>query len=313
MKIKEKISLALKGAAMGIAEVIPGVSGGTIAFITGIYEKLINTVKVVLSPAWLPLLWKGEFKNLWQSINGTFLLFLLIGMAIGLFGGVFGVTHLLENYPQLLWAFFFGLIVASAIYVGKQVGIWNAKTILAVLIGAVFSYWITVANPGQDKTALWFVFVSGAIAISALVLPGVSGSFILVLLGMYTYIIPALKNALKTFEWESLKIILTFGAGALIGLAFFSRFLSWTFKHYKDLTLALLTGFMIGSLNKIWPWRNIIEERFTADGKSVVLEKSVWPTAFEGDPNYLPVFILILAGFALVFLLEKLSVEPSSE
>lgn len=332
--MKNSFSTALKGMAMGMAEVIPGVSGGTIAFITGIYEKLLNTIKA-FGPDLFTSFKAGGVKSAWETINGNFLVALIGGMVIGIVVGVFGITHLLDNYPILLWAFFFGLIIASAIYVGKQVKKWNWSSILAIIVGAVVAYWITIAVPAEGNTAPWFVFLSGMIAISALILPGISGSFILLLLGMYTYIVPTVKNALTTFEGESLIILVIFGLGCLVGLVTFSRVLSWTFKHYENTTLALLTGFMIGSLNKIWPWR--MPEQWlikTEDGQyltpqgtldyaayqeslslgeelKLLVEKNVSPSSFEqltNEPNYLiGAVICAILGFSVVFLLERIS------
>lgn len=299
------ISLALKGMAMGIAEVIPGVSGGTIAFITGIYEKLLDTIKA-FSPSLLKTFKQEGVSGLWSTINGTFLVTLLIGMGIGVVVGVFGVTHLLEHYPEMLWAFFFGLIISSAIFIGKQVPNWRITEIVALLIGIAFAYYITVASPAQGNEALWFVFLSGAIAISALILPGISGSFILLIMGMYSFIIPTVTNALRTFDSESLLIMGVFAAGCLLGLMTFSRVLSWTFKNYKSPTLALLTGFMIGSLNKLWPWRNVISTRVNSKGDTVpFIEESVLPAAYNGDPQLIAVLIAMLVGFLSVFILER--------
>ncbi|MEN0004256.1 MAG: DUF368 domain-containing protein [Bacteroidota bacterium] len=307
MNWAKQFTLALKGAAMGVAEVIPGVSGGTIAFITGIYEELINTIKAVLGPGAIGALRKEGIAAAWEKANGTFLVFLLGGMLVGIVLGVFGVTHLLENYPELLWAFFFGLILASALYIGRQVKQWGVGTLVALVLGTALAYWITVASPSQGTEALWFVFLSGMIAISALILPGISGSFILLLLGMYTFIIPTVKDALKTFNPESLVVLGVFGVGCLLGLATFSRVLSWTFKHYHDITMAVLTGFMLGSLNKIWPWRNVLETRINSKGEKVpFLEQSVLPAAYEGDPQVMGVVALMIVGFAAVFLMERL-------
>lgn len=304
--LRSKFGLALKGMAMGIAEVIPGVSGGTIAFITGIYEELINTIKTVLGPEWLVAWRKNGIKGAWETANGNFLLFLIGGMAFGIIIGVFGVTFLLENYPVLLWSFFFGLIIASAIYIGQQVDGWGLSEIIGLIAGTAIAYVITVASPAHGTEALWFIFIAGAIAISALILPGISGSFILLLMGMYTIIIPTVKEALKTFAFDKLLIVGVFGLGCLVGLATFSRVLSWTFKHYKNPTLAVLTGFMLGSLNKIWPWRNVLETRVNSKGEVVpFLEKSVLPGQFDGEPMILGVIILMIAGFASVFLIER--------
>jgi len=300
------MTLALKGMAMGIAEVIPGVSGGTIAFITGIYEKLLNTIKA-FHPALIGTFKKEGIGSVWETINGTFLVTLLIGMATGVVVGVFGVTHLLETYPEMLWAFFFGLIISSAIFIGKQVDGWGVKEILALIVGTAVAYYITVASPAQGNEALWFVFLSGVIAISALILPGISGSFILLLMGMYSFIIPTVKKALTTFDSESLITVSTFAIGCLVGLVTFSRVLSWTFKNYKNITLALLTGFMLGSLNKLWPWRNVLSTRINSKGVEVpFIEESVLPSNYTGEPYVVAVVICMIIGFLSVFLIEKL-------
>ena len=310
--LRSNMLLALKGMAMGIAEVIPGVSGGTIAFITGIYEKLIDTIKTVLGLDWIRALPKDGLKTTWEKINGNFVVFLLAGMAAGVIVGVFGVTYLLENYPVLLWAFFFGLIIASAIYIGRQVNTWKIAEIVALVVGTVVAYWITVASPAQGIQALWFVFIAGTIAISALILPGISGSFILLLMGMYTFIIPTVKEALKTFAADKLIVVAVFALGCLLGLATFSRLLSWTFKHYRNITLALLTGFMLGSLNKIWPWRNVLQTRIDSSREEVpFLEKSVLPGQFEGEPMVIGVILLMLIGFATVFAMERFGKKTS--
>lgn len=309
MKNSSFISLALKGMAMGIAEVIPGVSGGTIAFITGIYEKLLDTIKA-FSPSLIGVFKKEGVSGLWSAVNGAFLATLLIGMATGVIVGVFGVTHLLETYPEMLWAFFFGLIISSAIFIGKQVSSWGITEILLMLTGVAVAYYITVASPAQGNEALWYVFLSGTIAISALILPGISGSFILLIMGMYSFIIPTVKNALKTFDSESLLTVGVFAAGCLLGLTTFSRVLSWTFKNYKSPTLALLTGFMLGSLNKLWPWRNVLSTRVNSKGETVpFLEESVLPAAYDGNPYLVGVLITMLLGFLSVFIIERLGTK----
>ncbi|MFK7933574.1 MAG: DUF368 domain-containing protein [Saprospiraceae bacterium] len=316
--MKDKITLALKGMAMGIAEVIPGVSGGTIAFITGIYEQLLNSIKAV-GPELFTALKKDGISGAWAALNGNFLLNLMIGMVLGVVFGVLVVTELLESYPVLLWAFFFGLIIASAIYIGKQVDRWNVLTISSLLIGLVVAYGITVAVPTQGNPALWFVFLSGMIAISALILPGISGSFILLLMGMYTIIVPSVKNILTDFNTDSFIIVFVFALGALAGLATFSRVLSWTFKNYPNPTLALLTGFMVGSLNKIWPWRiatawltDATTGEFIVDKegvKKVLSEQNLSPFQYATETGLEPYMILaivmMIIGFASVFVLER--------
>lgn len=305
--LRTKLALLLKGMAMGVAEVIPGVSGGTIAFITGIYEELIHTIKNILGTSLIGAWKEGGLRGSWAHANGNFLVFLLSGMAVGVVAGVFGVSHLLENYPEMLWAFFFGLIVASAVYIARQVGSWGPSEIISLVAGTIVAYFITIATPAQGNPALWFVFISGAIAISALILPGISGSFILLLMGMYTFIIPSVKEALQTFSGESLTILLVFGAGCLLGLGTFSRVLSWTFRHYHNPTLAVLTGFMLGSLNKIWPWRNVVSTRIDSKGEVVpFMEKSVLPGQYAGDPHLWGVILLMIIGFSVVFLIERM-------
>lgn len=312
--INEKLSLALKGMAMGIAEVIPGVSGGTIAFISGIYERLLNSIKSILGPELIRSWKSGGIAGVWRAIDGTFLLYLLLGMGTGLISGVFGVTHLLEHYPQLLWAFFFGLIVASSLFVGKQVKRWNVASILALIVGTAVALWYTLAIPGQGTDAPWFIFVSGAIAISALMLPGISGSFMLVLMGMYTLIITSLKSVLQNQDIESFKVIGLFAAGCLLGLGAFSRVLTWLFKHYHDATMAILTGFMVGSLNKIWPWKQVLEYRINSHGeKEPLIERSVWPWNFEGEPYLIGVIFLVVLGILLVYLLERSGSASNTE
>lgn len=312
--MKGNIQNALKGMAMGIAEVIPGVSGGTIAFITGIYEKLLASIKA-FGPDLIKIFRREGIRGVWKSINGAFLLSLLSGMAIGIVIGVFGVTHLIENYPPIVWAFFFGLIIGSAIYVGRQVDRWNLYNVLLLVAGALFAYGLTILTPSEGSTNLLFVFICGMLAISALILPGISGSFILLILGMYTYIVSeTLKAVLETFALDKVIVMIVFALGCISGLMTISRLLSWTFKYFRTPTLAVLTGFMIGSLNKIWPWRDPVEwlrdtsgNIIMADGfpKKILAEKNVLPADFDGTPYTLWVIIFAIIGFALVFLLEK--------
>lgn len=302
------LSLVLKGMAMGMAEVIPGVSGGTIAFITGIYEQLIDAIKKILSPELAGLLKSDSRAGTWQSIHGPFMVYLLSGMVLGIGLGIFGIAHLLEHYPVWVWAFFFGLIIASAIYLFRQVKNWNLSSIAALILSLVGSYWITVANPAQGNEALWFVFLAGMIAISALILPGISGSFILLLLGMYQFILHTnLKEGLlQEQDPKALLTMFVFGLGCLFGLGTFSRVLGWMFKTWHDLTMAILTGLMLGSLNKVWPWRNVLQYRENSDGIPVpFIEQSVWPQAYEHEPMVFGAIIAAIAGLVLVFVLDK--------
>jgi len=250
--MNSRLSIALKGAAMGMAEVVPGVSGGTIAFVTGIYEQLLESITSV-GPGLLGIFKEGGVKAVWKEVQGPFLLNLLIGMAAGLIFGVFAITYLLEAYPPIIWAFFFGLITASVWYIGRMVKPWSIGKILAFVAGTAIALLIVMGSPAQGNTSLWFVFLSGAIAISALLLPGISGSFILLLLGMYSFIVPSVKAALSGGT-DSFMVVIVFALGCLTGLVTFSRVLSWLFKKYLQVTLALLTGFILCSLYNLSPW-----------------------------------------------------------
>ena len=302
---------------MGIAEVIPGVSGGTIAFITGIYEKLLDTIKA-FHPALISEFKSGGLKQVWKRINGTFLITVVGGMVIGLGGGAFGVTYLLETYPPAVWAFFFGLIISSVIYIGGKIEQWNASIIAALVIGTAVAYFITIATPSTGSESPVMIFIAGFIAISALILPGISGSFMLLLMGMYTIVMGAVKGAIRTQAWADIKVFIFFGLGALAGLAIFSRVLSWMFKHYSQITLATLTGFMLGSLNKIWPWRNVLSTRINSKGVEVALaEENVMPSAYVpfqnavDDPLVWASLISLIFGFVLVQLLAKFDKEAT--
>ena len=301
---KEYSLITLKGIAMGAADVIPGVSGGTIAFITGIYEELINSIKSVNLSA-LKLLFTGKFAEFWKAVNGTFLLSLLTGIAISIFSLAKGLSYLLDNYPILVWSFFFGLVVASAIYVARTIKTWNPAIIASGIAGIIIAYYITVITPVEANTTYWFIFISGAIAICAMILPGISGSFILVLLGMYKFILEAVGN----FE---IAVIITFLAGAAIGIISFSHVLSWLLKKYHNLTIALLSGFMVGSLNKVWPWKKVVETFTDRHGEiKPLIEENILPATYEqltGNQAFLAGAVaLALFGFLLIFVIENIA------
>ena len=299
---KEYLSLSLKGMAMGAADIIPGVSGGTIAFISGIYEELIETINNVNFEA-IKKLKKNGIKSFWTHINANFLIALLTGIAISIMSLAKVITHLLETHSQLLWGFFFGLIVASVYIVGKQVNKWDINNIISLIIGSSIAFYITILNPMQNPDALWFVFLSGSIAICAMILPGISGSFILLLLGSYEFILVAIKDF-------KLDVITIFGVGCITGLLAFSKLLNWLFKKYHDITIALLTGFLIGSLNKIWPWKETIQTRINSHGEIVpFIQSNVLPSNFEGDSNIIEVILFSLIGLVLIYLLERFSIH----
>ncbi len=325
--MKHRISLILKGMSMGMAEVVPGVSGGTIAFITGIYEKLLNTIKYI-GPELIIDFKEGGVKQVWEKLDGLWLITLISGMAFGIIVGVFGISYLLETYPTPLWSFFFGLIIASALYIAKKVDKWVLPQIASLVIGTIIAYVITVISPAEGNNELWFVFLSGVIAISALILPGISGSFILLIMGMYFTVIGSVKELLSNFNTESLLIVAVFAGGCLTGLATFSRVLSWTFKHYKNATLALLTGFMLGSLNKIWPWRTpslgldkttgeiiTLQPKANLEEIKVLSEIKMSPFEYEtilGDSLLIPSILFCLIGIGIVFFLDKIDQKNTS-
>ena len=283
---------------MGAADVVPGVSGGTIAFITGIYQELIDSLKSVNGEA-LQKLFKEGIPSVWRHINGNFLVTLFAGIITSIISLAKGITFLLENHPTLVWSFFFGLIVASALLIGGTIRRWSWDRIIGLLAGIAVAYYITVASPSQTSEAYWFIFLSGALAICAMILPGISGSFILLLIGKYRFILESLSEF-------RVGIILVFVLGCLFGLLSFARLLSWMFHHARELTIALLTGFMIGSLNKVWPWKNTLAWTTDRHGEEIpLLQKSVLPGNFEGDPQLLWSIIIALAGFLVIWVLEK--------
>ncbi|MBN2886544.1 MAG: DUF368 domain-containing protein [Chromatiaceae bacterium] len=301
------LALVFKGAAMGIAEVIPGVSGGTIAFVSGLYERLIDAVSA-FGPGLLGVARREGPLGVWRAVDGGFLALLLSGMMLGLLVGVFSIGWLLEQYPPLVWAFFFGLILASILHMGRRIGGWSAGRILAFALGAGAAYTLTLLTPSEGGEALWFVFLCGAIAISALMLPGISGSFMLLLLGMYEFIIhDSLKGLLVDFTPERLLVVAVFALGCLAGLMSVTRLLHWTLHRFHGLTLATLTGFLLGSLNRIWPWRNADAWLFDAEGAplKVLHESNVWPSDYAGDPLVMGVLVALALGVTALWLLER--------
>ena len=300
--IKEYLILVLKGMGMGAADVVPGVSGGTIAFITGIYEELINSIKSINLNA-LKLFFTGKFFEFWAAINGTFLISVFLGIGISIFSLAKGLEYLLNNFPILVWAFFFGLIMASAIYIARTIKIWKMGTILSGIIGIAVAWLITIISPAEANTNYWFIFLSGSIAICAMILPGISGSFILVLLGMYKFILEAVGSL-------EIAVILTFMAGAALGIIAFSNVLSWFLRKYHNITIAVLAGFMVGSLNKVWPWKEVTETFIDRHGEIKTLaESNILPGTYEqitGNSAFLMGAIaLAIVGFALIFIIER--------
>ena len=289
---------------MGAADVVPGVSGGTIAFISGIYEELIASINKVNFKTF-GVLKKDGFNAMWKSVNGNFLISLLIGIAISVITLARVIRHLLETQPILIWSFFFGLVLASIIYVAKQITKWNLTSILFMIIGAITAYYITTLTPQTAEISYPYVFFSGALAICAMILPGISGSYILLLLGMY-------KPVLDAIHEKDFKILALLMLGAVVGLLSFSRLLKWLFDHYQNITLATLTGFIIGSLNKIWPWKEILKSEMINGKLKILKEQSISPFDYQGDNQLFYAVLLAFAGIAFIFLLEKLAVNKNS-
>lgn len=333
-RFSDYLFISLKGVAMGAADAVPGVSGGTIAFISGIYEELITTISGV-NFSLLTTFRKRGFSAFWNQLNGNFLVALLTGILISFVSFMRLAKYLIEHHPVLIWSFFFGLIVASIFFVGKQIQKWSLGTITSLILGTLAAYYITTLPSMASNDSTIFLFIAGAIAICAMILPGISGSFILVILGAYK----TLSDAFYDFDF---KRIIIFAVGALIGLLSFSHVLKWLFKHYKNITLAVLTGFIFGSLNKIWPWKKTLTvlEKSTGQTRDVsqiteygtlevyqrkindfetfkmVSEKSIMPIKYSEINNAIDPQIgwavgLMVVGFLTIFILEKIGSKTS--
>lgn len=309
---------------MGAADVVPGVSGGTIAFISGIYEELLNSIKSVDLEA-LKLLSKFRIAAFWQKINGNFLAVLFAGIIFSILSLSRIVLFLLKEQPILLWSFFFGLIIASVFLVANQVSKWGIPSIIALIIGAVAAYYISGLGSIADESAsLLYIFLCGAVAICAMILPGISGSFILILLGAYQLIFGTIKNFTDSLfaaqiaeTLNHFKVLVIFIVGCLFGLISFSRLLSWLFKHHHNTVVALLIGFLIGSLNKVWPWKETLE--FYTDRHGVekpLLQQNVLPSTYSqitSEPSMVVwAVVLAIVGFMCVYSLEIFSKRKES-
>ena len=253
-KLKDYLMIGVKGACMGAADVIPGVSGGTIAFITGIYDEFVGSIARVDAEA-VRLLLKGKIRNFWNHINGWFLLSVLAGIGVSVVSLAGLMQMFLNDYPIQTWAFFFGLIVASSIFILRGISGWKVREVVLVILGIALGVTVCTLSPTQTPDALWFIFLSGALAICAMILPGISGSFILLILGKYEYIMGAITGLVSGENFTgNLLIIGVFLAGAVIGILGFSKFLHWLLARWNKETLIVLAGFIIGSLVKVWPW-----------------------------------------------------------
>lgn len=295
-RIIDYIMVAVKGACMGAADVIPGVSGGTIAFITGIYDDLLSSINAIDATA-VKLFFTGKFKEFWKHINGSFLVSLFCGILISVLTLAGLMQYLLEHHPIQTWAFFFGLIVASSIFILRGIEGWNLKAVLFLIFGVFLGVTICTLSPTTTPDALWFIFLSGATAICAMILPGISGSFILLILGKYQYIMGAISGLTSgQAVGESIVVLGVFAVGAVCGILAFSRFLHWLLGRFHKETLITLAGFIIGSLVKVWPWNDkaaIVRAQFP-DAASVA------EASLQIDMQVGSAILFAVIGFSLV-------------
>ena len=283
---------------MGAADVVPGVSGGTMAFITGIYEELILSIRSIDHNS-LRLVLTFRVKEALNRVRWEFLLAVLIGILVAILSLSRGILWLLEHRPVLIWSFFFGLVFASVLIVRKQVTKWDVRVSCAAIISTLFAYVVVGSVPVETPDAPWFLFLCGVIAICAMILPGISGSFILVLLGKYHHVLSAVNN-------RDIVVIATFSLGAGIGILSFAQLLNWVFKRYHNLAIALLTGLMAGSLRKVWPWKETLSTITNRHGKQVPVDQfNVLPASLSVE--VVSAVGLAFLGFVIVFLLDRVA------
>ncbi len=312
-KPKDYLIIALKGICMGAADIVPGVSGGTIAFITGIYEELIDSIRTVGQREFILAVLRFRIQDVLQILNWPFLLALGSGILLAIFTLARGLEWLLENQPIYLWSFFFGLVLASIISVSKRVKKWTPSLGALMLAGTVGAYILVGLVPTKTPNDWWFLILSGAVAICAMILPGISGAFILVLLGKYQYVLSAVNGFTETLDPQNLLTIVLVGIGAVVGLITFAQVLGWLFRRYHDGTVAVLIGLMVGSLRKVWPWkfdadwlRDSAGEFVLSDGHRIVTEQhNILPNGGTGE--LVLAIVIALAGVLLVLVLERLA------
>lgn len=308
-RLKDYLLIAVKGACMGAADVIPGVSGGTIAFIMGIYDEFVSSIASVNTEA-MRLLFSGKFRELWKHINGNFLLAVILGIGLSVVALAGLMQMLLSEFPIQTWAFFFGLIIASSIFILRGISGWKMREGLFLVLGMVLGVVICTLSPTQTPEGLWFIFLSGAIAICAMILPGISGSFILLILGKYQYIMGVITNLVSGVDLgRNLLIIGVFGIGAAVGILSFSKLLHWLLARWNKETLIVLAGFIIGSLVKVWPWSNV-EAIVTSQFPELAAMAETLPDGIpaeivnqymgSADLHIIGAVIFALIGFSLV-------------
>lgn len=298
------LMLFIKGLMMGAADVVPGVSGGTIAFITGIYERLLNALKC-LHPLSLKVLWQQGFFAFWRSIDGRFLLTLFSGVLVSVISLAKAIHYALDHFPIAVWSFFFGLVLASIVYLIRQMPQWRWNEYAALGLGTIIALTISIMRPAELPAEWWMMMISGFIAICAMILPGISGSFILLLMGMYTVFIQALSEF-------NIPLLVSFVAGCVMGLIAFSHLLSFLLKRYFSVMIAMLTGFLVGSLNVLWPWKQVLETRINRHGDVIPLvQENILPWSFEilnqESAQIVTAIMAAFVGFLIVIVLEKVS------
>ncbi len=298
-----------KGLAMGAANVIPGVSGGTIALITGIFQKIIDSFKSFDITA-LRLFFTGKFKEFAKHTNLYFLISVFLGAVISILSFAKVLSFLFDNYPIHVWSYFFGLILASVFYVGKTIDKWSFSTIIFFILGTAIAIFISILNPAKENDSILYLFICGVIAACSMILPGLSGSFILILLGNYHLV---MIDSVINFDMYVL-LPVVFGAG--FGLLAFSYFLSWIYKKYRNQTIAILTGFILGSLSILWPWKQTISTYIDRHGiVKPFIQKNILPNNYlditNNDPHIMAAIIFVILGFLTIFILEKLAQAKS--
>ena len=298
------VILYLKGMLMGAADIVPGVSGGTVALITGIYKKLLESINNI-SIDNIKLARTVGFKAVWKKINGPFLLAVFGGIlsSILVFSRI--IEWLIKNEPLELWSFFFGLLIASIIYLFKLKLSFTIFNFLYLFFGALISFMVTLIDVTENQSSLWYLFLSGFIGISAMILPGLSGAYILIVMGVYNTILSNVRlaqdlviNFDQTQFFETASILGVFIFGIILGLKVFSKFLSWLLKFYPEKSIAVLVGLMIGALHKVWPWQNTLND-------SVKESQAVMPKQYDGDPQIVIAILWIFVGFAIIFIIER--------
>ena len=292
------LGLTVKGFCMGASDVIPGVSGGTMAFILGIYQELIKSIKS-FDLIFLRLLFSLKVKDALDHVSWQFLMAIGFGILTAIFTLARILAWLLENQPVFIWSFFFGLIVASLFTVSKHLAKWTPSIVIWIGLGALCTYLLVGMVPTKTPDTEWFLFMSGAIAICAMILPGISGAFILVLLGKYHYVLEAVNN-------KDILTLLLVAGGAGVGLVTFVRLLNWLFNRYHDITIALLTGFMFGSLRKVWPWKKTLQSMTDTHGNAIATaQANMLPSCW--DSKLAIALCLAVIGFLIVFSLDFLA------